>query len=107
MPINSNQTTQTRLEALVDSLLSKAERAVSELDAVTVTCREKVKDPETGRETNREHQEVLEGAAGLIDRSGLKQLTAVLKDIRDILDSESTSGQLEIGWEEAVHELAQ
>ena len=55
---------------------------MGELDAVTVTRKEKVRS-DTG-EVNTEVQQVLPGETGLIDRGGLKQLTGVLRDMREI-----------------------
>lgn len=72
------------MEALAESLLTRLEQAVEQLDAVGVTCKEKVKTQEG--ETNREYQQILPNTRGLVDRGGLKQLTGVLKDIKDILD---------------------
>ena len=71
-----------RAVGVAEGLLSALERAVEELDAVTVTRKEKVKS-DTG-EVNTEVQQVLSGETGLIDRGGLKQLTGVLKDMREI-----------------------
>ena len=71
-----------RAVGVAEGLLSALERAVGELDAVTVTRKEKVKS-DTG-EVNTEVQQVLPGETGLIDRGGLKQLTGVLKDMREI-----------------------
>ena len=71
-----------RVNAAAEGLLTALERAVEELDAVTVTRKEKVKS-DTG-EVNTEVQQVLSGETGLIDRGGLKQLTGVLKDMREI-----------------------
>ena len=72
------------MDALAESLLTRLEQAVGQLDAVSVTCREKVKTADG--ETNREYQQVMTDVHGLVDRGGLKQLTGVLKDIKDILD---------------------
>ena len=71
-----------RAVGVAEGLLTALERAVEELDAVTVTRKEKVKS-DTG-EVNTEVQQVLPGETGLIDRGGLKQLTGVLRDMREI-----------------------
>lgn len=71
-----------RAVGVAEGLLSALERAVEELDAVTVTRKEKVRS-DTG-EVNTEVQQVLPGETGLIDRGGLKQLTGVLRDMREI-----------------------
>ena len=75
--------TRKRAEGVAEGLLTALERAVGELDAVTVTRKEKVKTDEGDIST--EYQQILTGEAGLIDRGGLKQLTGVLKDMREIL----------------------
>ena len=75
--------TKKRAEGVAEGLLTALERAVGELDAVTVTRKEKVKTDEGDIST--EYQQILTGEAGLIDRGGLKQLTGVLKDMREIL----------------------
>ena len=75
--------TKKRAEWVAEGLLTALERAVGELDAVTVTRKEKVKTDEG--EIQTEYEQILSGEAGLIDRGGLKQLTGVLKDMREIL----------------------
>lgn len=75
--------TKKRAEGVAEGLLTALERAVGELDAVTVTRKEKVKTDEG--EIQTEYEQILSGEAGLIDRGGLKQLTGVLKDMREIL----------------------
>lgn len=101
------ETQKTRMEALVSELLTKAEQAIRELDAVTVTCKEKSRDTATGAEINREHQERLPDVKGPVDRNGLKQLTAVLKDIQDILGVDVAAAPIEVMLEETVHDYAQ
>ncbi len=75
--------TKKRAEGVAEGLLTALERAVGELDAVTVTRKEKVKTDEG--EIQTEYERILTGEPGLIDRGGLKQLTGVLKDMREIL----------------------
>lgn len=72
-----------RAEGVAEGLLTALERAVSELDTVIVTRKEKVKT-EDG-EIQTEYDQALPGEVGPIDRGGLKQLTGVLKDMREIL----------------------
>ena len=79
--------TKKRAEGVAEGLLTALERAVGELDAVTVTRKEKVKTDEG--EIQTEYEQILSGEAGLIDRGGLKQLTGVLKDMREILGLQS------------------
>ena len=75
--------TKKRAEGVAEGLLAALERAVGELDAVTVTRKEKVKTDDG--EIQTEYEQLLTREAGLIDRGGLKQLTGVLKDMREIL----------------------
>ena len=79
--------TKKRAEGVAEGLLTALERAVGELDAVTVTRKEKLKTDEG--EIQTEYEQILSGEAGLIDRGGLKQLTGVLKDMREILGLQS------------------
>ena len=60
------------------------ERAVRELDTVTQNVREKSK-LEDGAELVTDFERLLPEEKGIIDRGGLKQLTGVLKDIKDVL----------------------
>lgn len=78
-----NQELSSRVSRAAESLLDRLEQAVRELDAVTVTHREKVKGEDGEHVT--EYTEKLARKKGLVDRSGLKQLTGVLKDLQDIL----------------------
>lgn len=72
-----------RLFAITDSLLDRLEQAAAELDAVIEDHREKVKT-EDG-EHSWEYQQRKPEETGMIDRAGLKQLTAVVKDIKEVL----------------------
>lgn len=73
-----------RVDALADAMLGCLERAVQELDTVTQNVREKTK-LEDGAEMVTDFERLLPGEKGMIDRGGLKQLTGVLKDIKDVL----------------------
>ncbi len=73
-----------RVSALADDLLTCLERAVKELDAVTENVREKAKK-EDGGEVTTDYARLLPTEKGIIDRGGLKQLTGVLKDIKEVL----------------------
>lgn len=84
----------SRVGDLADSLLTCLERAVGELDAVTQTVREKVKK-EDGGDMTTDYTQVLSGQKGLIDRGGLKQLTSVLKDLKDVLSLKDPADALE------------
>jgi len=73
-----------RVDALADAMLDCLERAVKELDTVTQSVREKNK-LEDGAEMVTDFERLLPTEKGIIDRGGLKQLTGVLKDIKDVL----------------------
>lgn len=73
-----------RVDALADSMLTCLERAVEELDTVTRSVKEKVKK-EDGSDVTTDYTQRIDGEKGIIDRGGLKQLTGVLKDLKDVL----------------------
>lgn len=73
-----------RVDALADSMLTCLERAVEELDTVTRSVKEKVKK-EDGSDVTVDYTQILLEERGIIDRGGLKQLTGVLKDLKDVL----------------------
>ena len=85
--VQNNELTQSRMDrvaALADDLLGCLERAVEELDTVTESVREKAKK-EDGGEVTTDYQRLLPQEQGIIDRGGLKQLTGVLKDLKEVL----------------------
>ena len=57
---------------------------MAELDTVTESVREKAKK-EDGGEVTTDYQRLLPQEKGIIDRGGLKQLTGVLKDLKEVL----------------------
>lgn len=67
------------VEALADRLLEKLAQAIEELNLEVTSKKIKKQDAE-GRTT----VEVLEVEETIIDRAGLKQLTAVLKELQAI-----------------------
>lgn len=70
----------SRIDALADILLDKLERAAGELDRVIVTHKEK---EEIGsKEYTTEYKEAITG--GIVDRTGLRHLTAALKDLKEV-----------------------
>ena len=89
-----SQRRSDRVDDLADRMLTCLERAVEELDAVTRTVREKVKK-EDGGDVTTDYAQVMPGEKGLIDRGGLKQLTGVLKDLKEILVLRSEGDTLE------------
>ena len=85
--VQCNELSQARMDrvaALADALLGCLERAVEELDTVTESVREKAKK-EDGGEVTTDFQRLLPQEKGIIDRGGLKQLTGVLKDLKEVL----------------------
>lgn len=82
----------TRLLAISDTLLTKIEQAVSELDIAQVTNKRKVKvieynNPERAdkptKEIIDETEEIL-GVRSVVDRKGLQQIATALKAVWDI-----------------------
>ena len=67
------------VEALADRLLEKLAQAIEELNQEVTTRKIKIKD-EDGETTTEE----LEIKQSIINRNGLKQLTAVLKELQEI-----------------------
>lgn len=73
---------RARVNDLADKLMDKLEKAIEELDLKTITVREKV--TEGNEETTTEYQEAQAG--GVVSRVGLRQLTAALKDLKEVKD---------------------
>lgn len=69
-----------RLDGITDKLLDKLEKAVDELDMEIIT--RKVKTDDGLQEVTTETREAREG--GIVDRLGLRQVTAALKDLKEI-----------------------
>lgn len=69
-----------RIEGITDKLLSKLEQAVEELDLEIIKRKTKLDDD--GLEVTTETMEAREG--GIVDRAGLRHLTAALKDLKEI-----------------------
>ncbi len=69
-----------RIEGITDKLLTKLEQAVEELDLEIIKRKTKLEDE--GLEVTTETMETKEG--GIVDRAGLRQLTAALKDLKEI-----------------------
>lgn len=70
----------SRIDDLADQLLEKLEQAITELDMAIVTRKEKVVTANV--ETTTEWKEASE--VGTVSRTGLRQLTAALKDIKEV-----------------------
>lgn len=69
-----------RIEGITDKLLMKLEQAVDELDLEII--KKKTKLEEDGFEVTTESMVAQEG--GIVDRAGLRHLTAALKDLKEI-----------------------
>ena len=81
-----------RLREAADRLLDKVERAINELDLQMVTHKDKTKTIEYNnpqradkptKEVIHETEQIL-SVSSIVDRKGLQQIAAALKDIRDI-----------------------
>ena len=71
----------TRIDNLTDKILVKLEQAVDELD-LTIRKRKTKMELDDGIEQTTEWTEAVDG--GIVDRSGLRQITAALKDLKEI-----------------------
>ncbi len=69
-----------KISDLADKLLVKLEQAIDELDLQVTTHKDKTEDGNT--EYTVEYKVATEG--GTVDRAGLRQLTAALKELKDI-----------------------
>lgn len=69
-----------RIEGITDKLLMKLEQAIEELDLEIIKKKTKLEDE--GLEVTTEVMEAREG--GIVDRAGLRHLTAALKDLKEI-----------------------
>ena len=81
-----------RIDRVTDRLLEKLEKAVEELEIhlVTNTRKEKVieynnsqRPDKPTKETIHENEEIVQ-VTGIVDKAGLRQITAALKDIKEI-----------------------
>ena len=69
-----------RIDGITDKLLGKLEKAVDELDMAIIVHKNKV-ETAAGEEAT-EYKEAVAG--GIVDRAGLRQITAALKDLKEI-----------------------
>lgn len=69
-----------RIDSLTDKLLTKLEKAVDELDLEIIV----IKDKTVTSTGERTEESKIARAGGIVDRAGLKQLTAALKDIKEV-----------------------
>ena len=77
---NKQASKLARIDGITDKLLSKLEKAVEELDLSVIKKKTKIDDGLV--ETTTEVLETEEG--GIVDRAGLRHLTAALKDLKEI-----------------------
>lgn len=100
--------TQARAAAVAEKLLSALERAVEELSAVVATRKEKKKTDDG--EVMTEYQVILPEKQGAVDLAALRQLSGVMKDMREAfgIDSpgEAASG-MTVSWEGDTHDCAE
>ena len=89
---NKQADKMARIEGITDKLLSKLEKAVEELDIhlATHTRKEKViqydnslRPDKPTKEIITETEQILQ-VESIIDRAGIRQLTAALKDLKEI-----------------------
>lgn len=76
---------RARVYRIADRLLDKLEKAVEELDFIAEAVKVKESEVTTGGieiETTKERVDYKPG--GVVDRAGAKQITAALKDIKDV-----------------------
>jgi transposase len=78
-----------RILSLADRLADKVDEAIEQLEQYVVTSKKKTKTVEygNGMKPTKEvtvEEEIKDIIDGLIDKQGLKTLTAALKDIKDI-----------------------
>lgn len=94
----------TRILALSDTLIKKAERAASELDKHLVTNKKRERtitygDPNAyGKPTKEiiDDTEIIDVVDAPIDRQGLKMITSALKDLNEIAKvATGTGGEIE------------
>lgn len=79
--INSKKADKVaRVDDIADKLLLKLEQAITELDRNIVVHKDKVETADGEKTT--EYREAVKG--GIVDRAGLKQLTAALKDLKEV-----------------------
>lgn len=91
-------TAEKQIQQLAELLMDKLYQAVGELDVYTAVSKTRKKETlfqENGKSagevvTEREHRRRYRG---IIDRSALKQLTAALKDLKDVQLSLEETGE--------------
>ncbi len=88
-PLNQPPTIENRIQQLTDLLIEKLFQAVGELDVYTAVSKTRKKETlynESGKSAGEivTEKERRRRYRGIIDRGALKQLTAALKDLKDV-----------------------
>lgn len=88
-PLNQPPTIENRIQHLTDLLMEKLFQAVGELDVYTAVSKTRKKESlynENGKSVGEivTEKESRRRYRGIIDRGALKQLTAALKDLKDV-----------------------
>lgn len=89
---NQQSDKMARIDKAADRLLSKLERAIDELDLVIAMKKTKTKDIEYNNgdrpdKPTREvivEEETVETVSAMVDRAGLRMITAALKDLKEV-----------------------
>lgn len=82
-----NARANKRINHLANQLMDKLEKAVGELDKKTISMKSTLKTAQS--EVTSEYRKVDMTAEAPVDRAGIRQLTASLKDLKAILDVQS------------------
>lgn len=87
--LNQPPTIENRIQQLTDLLMEKLFQAVGELDVYTAVSKTRKKESlynENGKSVGEivTEKESRRRYRGIIDRGALKQLTAALKDLKDV-----------------------
>lgn len=87
--LNQPPTIENRIQQLTDQLMEKLFQAVGELDVYTAVSKTRKKESlynENGKSVGEivTEKESRRRYRGIIDRGALKQLTAALKDLKDV-----------------------
>ena len=106
-----------RILSIADKLVDQLEVAAAELNRMTVKNRHKVRNVEynnpvsTGKTIKEviDETEEIQIISALIDRQGLQQLTAALKNLRDVMqdNKEQETGELVVTFEGSTREYAE
>lgn len=82
-----NAKTNKRINRLANQLMDKLEKAIVELDKKTISMKSTLKTEQA--EVTSEYRKVDMTVEAPVDRAGIRQLTAALKELKTILDVQS------------------